>query len=167
MKHRACASRCEPQRRHLGMGSPKPSDGAPRFSRACRPRALTRRQGCRTSLRCGQRGSGILPLAHAGQAAGSRFHVHWAFMEGGNGILPLDATPPGPSRRVAKPSSPHSPTSASPRLCGRFCQRKWKPSFATFTGHHLPCESAGGGSPAETRRRGGMSHEAPRLRVSM
>jgi hypothetical protein len=35
-------------------------------------------------------GNGILPRVHAGQADGSRFHVHWAFMEGDSGILPLD-----------------------------------------------------------------------------
>jgi hypothetical protein len=46
----------------------------------------------------GQIGSGILPLIHAGQAAGSRFHFHSAFMEGGSGILPLDVTPPEPRR---------------------------------------------------------------------
>ena len=46
----------------------------------------------------GQGGSGILPLIHAGQAAGSRFHLHSAFMEGGSGILPLDLIQPEPRR---------------------------------------------------------------------
>jgi len=40
----------------------------------------------------------ILPLIHAGQAAGSRFHFHSAFMEGGSGILPLFAIQPEPRR---------------------------------------------------------------------
>ncbi len=49
-------------------------------------------------VRRGQSGSGILPLVHAGQAAGSRFHFQWAFMEAGSGILPLDVIQPEPRR---------------------------------------------------------------------
>jgi len=45
-----------------------------------------------------QSGSDILPLIHAWQAAGSRFHLHLAFMEGGSGILPLDVIQPEPRR---------------------------------------------------------------------
>ena len=45
---------------------------------SCRPRALTRRQGSRTSVRGGQSGSGVPPLIHAGQAAGSHLHSHSA-----------------------------------------------------------------------------------------
>jgi len=87
--------------------SPKADDGdehAHPFQRIfihrsrCRPYALTRRQGCLTSVRQGQSDSGILTLIHAGQAAGSRFHCHSAFMEGDSGILPLDVTRPEPRR---------------------------------------------------------------------
>ncbi len=46
----------------------------------------------------GQTGTGILPQGHAGQADGSLFHFHWAFMEGGSGILPLDVIHPEPRR---------------------------------------------------------------------
>jgi hypothetical protein len=42
--------------------------------------------------------NGILPLIHATQAAGSRFHFHSASMEGGGGILPLDVIQPEPRR---------------------------------------------------------------------
>jgi hypothetical protein len=58
------------------------------------------RGGKEAAPRCavGQRGSGILPRVHAGQAAGSRFHFHLAFMEGGSGILPLDVIQPKPRR---------------------------------------------------------------------
>ena len=44
----------------------------------------------------GRSGGGILSRVHAGQAAGSRFHLHLAFMEGGSGILPLDVIQPEP-----------------------------------------------------------------------
>jgi len=46
----------------------------------------------------GQSGSGILPRIHPGQAAGSRFHFHSAFMVGGSGVPPLEMTQPEPRR---------------------------------------------------------------------
>jgi hypothetical protein len=49
-------------------------------------------------MRRWQGGSGILPLIHATQAAGSRFHFHSASMEGGSGTLPLDVIQPEPRR---------------------------------------------------------------------
>ncbi len=73
---------------------------SPTHFHGCRRRDLTRREGCHIPVRRGQSGSGILPLplVHAGQAAGSRFHFQSAFMEAGSDILPLDVIQPEPRR---------------------------------------------------------------------
>ena len=70
------------------------------------------------------------------------------------------------SRRDAETRSHHPSDSASPRLCGRICLMHVETILGSFQWHRPLCESAGGGSPAETQRRGDMTHQTLRLCAS-
>ncbi len=113
---------------------------------------------------CGQSGSGILPLIHGGQAARSRFHFLSAFMEGGSGILPLDAIQPelgrlchaaaagrgkgmkGASRRCGTRSQGmgHRPRSSKARRTRRAGTLPTSPSRRVRASHPLRPQSAAG-----------------------
>jgi len=70
------------------------------------------------------------------------------------------------SRRDAE-TRRHEPTaSASPRLCGRFGLMRLETFPGSFQWHRPLRESAGGNPPAETRRRGDMTHQPLRLCAS-
>ena len=87
----------------------------------------------------GHSGSGILPLVHAGQAAGSRFHSHLACMEGGSGILPLGKTQPEPRRLCHVSFSRWAGIRwLAASRCGPPLRRSWQ-SSRFFSSDHL-CE---------------------------